>query len=130
MKVETSFYNAVHWYVDTQYILCNKLPEIDLSVWDNMMWKGWENEDIFQWFITDLVRDNAEQLANLFGLKFTYSDLLDCCILCVDHWGTSWHDVVIEYDDHGGSDNNDEMCKWLRKSLIDAKSSCKEINGK
>lgn len=31
-----------------------------------------------------------EYLEKTFGLLFTYSDLLDKYILCVDHFGTSW----------------------------------------
>lgn len=46
--------------------------------------------DIYQWFITNCTDDDVEYLEKTFGLLFTYSDLLDKYILCVDHFGTSW----------------------------------------
>ena len=46
--------------------------------------------EIFQWFISDCSKSDVEYLSENFGLVFTYSDLLDCYILCVTHYGTGW----------------------------------------
>lgn len=138
---QTNFKVAVEW-LNNDMVLCNKLPEIDPSVWDNMMpviditkssdtpdecphcgsvkvypyidedgdetdeWKCefcghvWNPDDekdddgyyaeIFQWLITDCSESDVQYLRETFGLLFTYSDLLDCYILCVTHWGTGW----------------------------------------
>ena len=48
-----------------------------------------------QWFITDCSQSDVEYLEKSFNLLFTYSELLDKYILCVDHWGTSWDYVKI-----------------------------------
>lgn len=52
--------------------------------------------DIYQWYITDCTFDDMEFLEQKFGLLFTYSDLLECWILCVDHFGTAWDYVYCE----------------------------------
>lgn len=49
-----------------------------------------EPVEICQWYITDCSKFDVEYLTNAFGLIFTYSDLLDCYILCVTHFGTGW----------------------------------------
>jgi hypothetical protein len=43
------------------------------------------------------------------GLLFTYSDLLDCDVLCVDHWGTSWDYVLTGVKLF---DNYEDLEKW------------------
>lgn len=139
---QTNFRVAVEW-LHNDMVLCNKLPEIDPSVWDNMMsvidiekssdtpdecpecgsvdvypyidedgdetteyeckrcGHIWDSDDededdetydseIFQWLITDCSESDVQYLRETFGLQFTYSDLLDCYILCVTHYGTSW----------------------------------------
>jgi hypothetical protein len=80
--------------------MCNNIPEIDPTIWDNMRF-GLEDEDgncieIYQWLISDASEDDVRYLESTFGLKFTYSELLDCFILCVDHYGTSWDYVYCE----------------------------------
>lgn len=135
----TNFRVAIEW-LHNDMVLCNKIPEIDPSVWDNMMplidiseedpfecpscgsvkihpyidededetddWECdncghvWNPEDdkddtceydeIFQWLITDCSESDVKYLRETFGLLFTYSDLLDCYILCVTHYGTGW----------------------------------------
>lgn len=94
----TNYYTAVGW-IDNK-VLCNSLPEIDQSVYDNMRFML-EDEDenqryIYQWFITDCNKSDVEYLEKSFGLLFTYSDILDCWVLCVDHIGTPWKGVEVE----------------------------------
>ena len=98
MATISNYYDAVH-YFNNSFILCNNITEVDPSVYDNMMFPL-ENEegypiDIYQWFLTDCSANDAEYLANRFGLLFTYSDLLDCFVLCVDHYGTMWKGVSV-----------------------------------
>lgn len=88
---------AVHW-CNNHYILCNNLPNIDSSVYDNIRYpKGCEPEEcdeIFQWFLSDCSGSDVEYLMKTFpGLVFTYSDVLDLYVLCVNHYGTSWQYV-------------------------------------
>lgn len=92
----TSYYVAVN-YLNNSYILCNNITEIDPSVYDNMRFSYYDEDDnaidIYQWYLTSAYESDVEWLEKSFGLLFTYSDLLDCFVLCVDHFGTSWHGV-------------------------------------
>lgn len=97
---KTNYSVAVNW-CNNALILCNNITEIDHSVYDNMRFELFDEEDgtqkdIYQWFITDCTDDDVEYLEQTFGLLFTYSDLLDKYILCVDHCGTSWDYVEWE----------------------------------
>ena len=97
---KTNYSVAVNW-CNNALILCNNITEIDPSVYDNMRFELFDEEDgtqkdIYQWFITDCTDDDVEYLEQTFGLLFTYSDLLDKYILCVDHFGTSWDYVECE----------------------------------
>lgn len=90
----TTYKEAVNW-LHNSYILCNNIAEIDFSVYDNMRFNYYDDEndtytEIYQWFITDCTESDVEYLEKYFNLKFSYSDKLDCFILCVDHVGTSW----------------------------------------
>lgn len=126
----TNYSVAVNW-CHNALVLCNNIPNIDDSVWDNfepVNDLGYEPEydedgneinpkcpecgaemeqrgpnmvcsecdygddqvEIYQWYITDCSKWDMEYLRDTFGLLFTYSDMLDCYILCVTHFGTSW----------------------------------------
>ena len=79
------------------------------SVYDNMRFQDYDEEtdsytEIYQWFISDCSEDDVEYLERNFGLLFTYSDLLDKYILCVDHFGTSWDYVHCEVLTYGNGD--------------------------
>ena len=99
MARRTTYSKAVNW-LHNDYVLCNKIPEVDGSVWGNMR-GGFDNgEEIYQWFLTDASQSDVEWLEESFGLKFTYSKLLDCFVLCVTHYGTSWDSVPCDcYND-------------------------------
>lgn len=126
----TNYSVAVNW-CHNALVLCNNIPNIDDSVWDNfepVNDLGYEPEydedgneinpkcpecgaemeqrgsnmvcsecdygddqvEIYQWYITDCSKWDMEYLRDTFGLLFTYSDMLDCYILCVTHFGTGW----------------------------------------
>ena len=98
----TDYKTAATWG-DASLVLCNKISEIDPSIYDNARFNSYEDEeseypvDIYQWFITDLSDWQVEWNEKHFpDLKYTYSDLLDCYILCVDHCGTAWTSVPTE----------------------------------
>ena len=87
------------------FIMLNNITEIDPTIWENMRFSDYDEEndsckEIFQYFITDASGSDVEYLEKHFGLLFTYSELLDKYILCVDHFGTSWgyvHCEVLTY---------------------------------
>ena len=94
-----SFADAVKRF-NNSLILCNNIAELDSTLWDNIRF-SLEDEDgnyreIMQYFITDCTTEDVRYLEQWFGLLFTFSEMLDCYILCVDHWGTSWDSVMIE----------------------------------
>lgn len=99
---KTNYSVAVNW-CDNNFVMCNNLPDIDPTIWDNVLQvdNGEDEEteddsemDIFQWFITDCNDCTVKYLMEAFpGLRFTYSDLLGLYVLMVDHYGTDWRYV-------------------------------------
>ena len=97
-KMYTDYKTAANW--GCSLILCNNLPNFDCSIWDNMRFNYYDEDDnvidIYQWFITDLSDSGVEYMEKTFDLLYTYSDTLDCYVLCVPHCGTSWDYVPCE----------------------------------
>ncbi len=98
-NIYTTFNIAAHW-LDGGLILCNNICEIDETAWENVRF-DLEDEngnpiEIYQYFLTSLSESDVEYLEKTFGLLFTYSNKLDCFVLCVDHWGTMWESVPCE----------------------------------
>lgn len=89
MMYRTNYKKAVKW-LNNSLILCNDIPVIDESVYDNIRFELEGEIEIYQWFLTDCSESDVEFLEQHFGLKFTFSDALDLYVLCVDHYGTSW----------------------------------------
>lgn len=98
-KLYTTYAKATKW-LHNNLIMCNNIAEIDPSVYDYFRFNLEDEEgnytEIMQWFITDCSKSDVEYLEKSFNLLFTYSELLDKYILCVDHWGTSWDYVSVE----------------------------------
>ena len=100
-KIYTDYKTAVNW-LHSALVLCNNIVEVDPSVIDNARFAWYDEEEereteVYQWFITDCSEDDVEFLESRFpGLLFTYSDMLDVYVLCVDHFGTPWSGVRIE----------------------------------
>ena len=116
MTKHTTYRIATEW-LHNDYILCNNIAEIDESIWDNCRFE-YEDEDgnprdIYQYFITYASESDVEFLEKNFSdLLFTYSDKLDCFILCVDHCGTGW--------DYVPTPVSDELVEiWGEKILYD-----------
>ena len=100
MTKYTTYRIATKW-LNNNFILCNNIAEIDESIWENCRFnledEDGNTRDIFQYFITDASESDVEWLEKNFPeLLFTYSDKLDCFILCVDHYGTGWDYVSCE----------------------------------
>lgn len=89
----TNYAVAVNW-LENDYVLCNNIAEVDPTIWDNLRF-DFEDEygnerEIFQFFLTSASERDVDWLSEHFGLLFTYSELLDLYVLCVDHYGTNW----------------------------------------
>ena len=101
---QTTYSIAINW-LRPSLVLCNNIAEIDQSIFDNARSSFYDEEEeteteIYQWFLTNLSLDDVEWMEKNFpDIKFTYSDLLDCFILCVDHWGTGWDYVATSISD-------------------------------
>lgn len=100
-KMATTYKLAVEWRGNS-IIRCNHIFQIDNSLIENARFNMYDSDDnpieIFQTYITDCTESDVEYLEKHFGLLFTYSDLLECYILCVDHYGTDWGYVIVETD--------------------------------
>ena len=78
-------------------VLCNNIVEVDESVYDNFR-NAYDEEndeivDIFQYYLCNVDNDTIDLLSK-YGLIFSYSDLLECDVLCISHYGTSWNYVL------------------------------------
>ena len=94
-----SYSDAVKRF-NNNLILCNNVTEIDSELFENVCFDAFNEDgdliDIYQYYITDCSKEDVVYLSKWYDLKFAYSEVLDCYILCVDHWGTSWTGVMIE----------------------------------
>ena len=101
---QTTYSIAINW-LRPSLVLCNNIAEIDQSVFDNARFSFYDEDEeieteIFQWYLTNLSLDDVEWMEKNFpDMKFTYSALLDCFVLCVDHYGTGWDYVPTSISD-------------------------------
>ena len=101
-KFSTNYRVATKW-LNNSLVMCNHIGEVDPEIYDNMRFSLEDEEtgeyrEIFQWFITDCSEFDVCFLEEHFGLLFTFSPLLDCYILAVDHYGTAWDYVCCDTD--------------------------------
>lgn len=95
MERRTNYYLAAHW-LNNSLVLCNDIVKIDPDLEYRFDYYDEETDsytEIYQFFITSASLSDVEYLEKSFGLLFAYSPLLDCFILCVDHFGTMWSGV-------------------------------------
>ena len=59
------------------------------------MVNDYEDMEIYQWFLCNLNDYEKEWLEDA-GIILSYSDLLECDVLCVDHYWTSWDYVLTD----------------------------------
>ena len=80
-------------------VLCNNIMSIDDSFCDNL-YNGYDEEseeykEIYQCYLCNINDYNKKLLLDM-GIMLSYSDMLDCDILCVNHYGTSWDYVLTD----------------------------------
>lgn len=78
-------------------VLCNNIVNIDESVYENISYDFEEDDytEIYQWYLCNISDDAKEELEKT-DIILSYSNKLDCDILCVDHFGTSWDYVLTD----------------------------------
>ena len=91
---KASYKSIVTRYIDDM-ILCNNIVDIDSTIWDNFNIVLPEDEEIYQYYLCNIGTFEKEQLTE-YGILLTYSEKLDCDVLCVNHWGTSWDYVLTD----------------------------------
>ena len=113
VSIVTNYRDAVAW-CHNDFILCNDIVLIDDTIYDNMRFNMFDEEDnaieIYQWFLTSASESDIEYLEKRFGLLFTYSEKLGLYILCVPHFGTSW-DYVYCGDSENDIKSRNEIAK-------------------
>lgn len=116
-----SYRSVIDRYIDDLF-LCNNIVDIDDSVYENMNGncfyyidengnyyteKEYLNDekyliyqelcDFYQYYLCNLSNYEVDYLTKL-GICLSYSDLLDCDVLCVEHFGTSWDYVSTDIE--------------------------------
>ena len=76
-------------------VLCNNIVNIDESIFENVRGELGEDVEIFQYYLCNIGQWEVEQLEKM-GIITSYSDVLDCDVLLVDHFGTSWDYVLTD----------------------------------
>lgn len=118
-KGYASYKTIVDYFVG-DIVLCNNIETVDPSIWDNYNFSAneeneeeFEHPEIFQFYLCNVSEYDKEQ-AKKAGLIFSYSDMLDCDVLLVDHWGTSWDyvltdcELVEDYEELKEKEENEE----------------------
>ena len=82
-------------------VLCNNIVDIDRGIFEYRNIEVGtldENTDIFQYYLCNVNKWDIETLKELTkdnnDIILSYSDKLDCNVLMVDHYGTSWDYVL------------------------------------
>lgn len=90
-----SYRRLIDRYID-DLVLCNNIVNIDNTVFENMENIDVDDDDeieIYQYYLCNLGEFEREKLIE-YGVSLSYSELLDCDVLLVTHWGTSWDYVM------------------------------------
>ena len=94
LKNERASYKTIISKCIDDLVLCNNIAKIDESIFDNT--EGLEEDaEVYQYFLCNINECNKEFLLAC-GVVLSYSDLLDCDVLCVDHFGTAWDYVLTD----------------------------------
>lgn len=91
-----SYRRLIDRYID-DLVLCNNIVNIDNTVFDNMQNIDVDDDDfeIYQYYLCNLDDFEREKLLD-YDVSLSYSELLDCDVLLVTHWGTSWDYVMTD----------------------------------
>ena len=76
-------------------VLCNNIAEIDDELFYNVQVGELTDEtEIYQYYLCNISNWDIESLKELIDdnndVIIAYSNKLDCDVLMVNHWGTSW----------------------------------------
>ena len=74
-------------------VLCNNIVNVDENIFDNVNSNFEDDTEIFQYYLCNVGEWEQEQLEKM-GIILSYSDILECDVLMVDHFGTSWDYVL------------------------------------
>lgn len=99
-----SYKRLVDRYVG-DIVLCNNITEVDDEIWDNVDESNLIDEngdeindlEIYQYYLCNVGEWQKEQLKGT-GVILSYSNVLDCDVLMVQHWGTSWDYVMTDIE--------------------------------
>lgn len=99
-----SYKRLVDRYVG-DIVLCNNITEVDDEIWDNVDESDLIDEDgdeindleIYQYYLCNVGEWQKEQLKGT-GVILSYSKVVDCDVLMVQHWGTSWDYVMTDIE--------------------------------
>ena len=111
---EIHYYSEIADKLDNNLILCNNIADIDESIYNNMVYGDYWEEDfkaqekegveeiqspeIYQYFLLDCQEYQIKDLQEHYPeLIYSYSEVLDLFVLCVPHCGTSWDYCKTEY---------------------------------
>lgn len=84
-------------------VLCNNVYQVDDTIFDNVIVgdiydESGEMIEIFQFYLCNVNDWNIEYVKELTqdnnDIIIAYSEILDCYVLMVDHFGTSWDYVL------------------------------------
>lgn len=114
-----SYRTLIEYFVG-DIVLCNNIAKIDETIYENMNGNAFyyidnegnyrtleeynndttgdiyeESADIYQYFLCNVSGLDLQFLEKA-GVIMSYSDKLDCDVLCVDHLGTSWDYVLTD----------------------------------
>lgn len=93
-------------FINADMILCNNITKVDECLFDDqnlepsMYWDINVKKtpkrpiDIYQYFI--ISDDTAENFKRWTDYPIFYSNVLDCYVLGITHYGTSWDNINIE----------------------------------
>lgn len=93
---KASYKSIVTRFID-DIVLCNNIAKVDDTIWDNFNMDLSEDEEIYQYYLCNIGEFDKEQLTE-YGILLTYSDKLDCDVLCVTHYGTLWDYVTTDVE--------------------------------
>lgn len=95
-----SYRRIIERYVG-DIVLCNNIEQLDNSIFDNAInlynEETEEYEEIYQYYLCNIGEWEKEHLEKM-GIIISYSDMLDCDVLMVDHYGTSWDYIMTDIE--------------------------------
>ena len=106
-----SYKTVIDEYI-SDIVLCNEIAKLDYSIFDNVNENYYEGAEIYQYYLCNLSDYEREQLTKC-GIILSYSDMLMCDVLMVDHFGTSWDCVLTDVKLF---DNYDELLEYEKES--------------